>query len=46
MVYALGRRGTEVLVEQGHLKDLGDWRKKNQELHDRYIAHQALITNF
>jgi hypothetical protein len=46
MVYALGSRGAEVLVEQGYLKDVGDWRKKNQSLQDRYIAHQTMITNF
>jgi hypothetical protein len=46
MVYALGRRGAEVLVERGYLKDVGDWRKKNQSLQDRYIAHQTMITNF
>jgi hypothetical protein len=46
MVYALGRRGAEVLVERGLLKDIGDWRKKNQGLQDRYIAHQIMVTNF
>jgi hypothetical protein len=46
MVYALANRGAEVLVERGYLQDIGDWRKKNQDLQDRYIAHQAMITNF
>ena len=46
MVYALGNRGGAVLIEQGHLKDIGDWRKKNQDLQDRYVAHQAMIANF
>ena len=46
MVYALATRGAEILVERGYLKDAGDWRKRNQDLRDRYIAHQAMITNF
>ncbi len=46
MVYGLASRGAEILVERGHLQDIGDWRKKNQELQDRYIAHQTMITNF
>jgi hypothetical protein len=45
-VYALGTRGADVLVERGYLDDIGDWWKKNQSLQDRYIAHQAMITNF
>ncbi len=46
MVYALGTRGVEILVERGQLKDAGDCREKNYELRDRYIAHQMMITNF
>jgi hypothetical protein len=46
MVYALGNRGAEILVERGHLDDIGDWRKKNEDLQERYVAHQAMITNF
>jgi len=46
IVYALGMRGAEVLVEQGHLKDIGEWRKNNQDLRDGYIGHQAMIANF
>jgi len=43
--YALGNRGAEVLVERGQPIDMRDWRKRNQGLHDRYVAHQAMITN-
>ncbi len=46
MVYALGNRGAKILVEQGYLEGMGDWRKRNQDLQDRYIAHQMMITNF
>ncbi len=46
MVYALGRRGAEILVERGVLQDIGEWRKKNQDLQERYIAHQTMIANF
>lgn len=46
MVYGLANRGAEILVERGYLQDIGDWRKKNQDLQDRYIAHQTMITNF
>jgi len=46
MVYALGNRGAEALVERGYLEDAKDWRKKNLDLRDRYIAHQAMINDF
>lgn len=46
MVYALGTRGSEVLVERGLLQETGDWRKKNRDLQYRYIAHQKMIANF
>jgi hypothetical protein len=46
MVYGLAGRGAEALVEQGWLDDIGDCQKENRGLGERYIAHQAMITNF
>jgi hypothetical protein len=46
MVYALATRGAAALVERGHLREIGDWRKKNHGLGTLYIAHQAMVANF
>lgn len=34
------------MVEQGYLEDKGEWSKKTLAVRERYVAHQAMITNF
>ena len=46
MVYALASRGADVLVERGYLKETSGWSKKNREIMNRYVAHQAMVANF
>jgi hypothetical protein len=46
MIYALAKRGAEVLVENGVLNEPELRRDRRKDIKDRYVAHLSMITNF
>lgn len=46
MVYALGRRGAELIASRTGRRLAGDWSEKNREAGSQFVSHALMISRF